>query len=310
MTRRDALRYVSAIGLACAPTLALHAGEPPPVLPSPEQLEVYRHLWVDPVRASTDGSLYGLYPTPSRGAGTQGSYRIYLPPQYATEPGRRFGVIYWLHGGFGSSRDGAAAIARIDRAIKARVMPPHLVVVPQALPGGWYVDSKDGDRPVEQVVAFDLVQHIDRTYRTATEAAERTVEGMSIGGYGALRLGAKYPRIFGRVSAVAPSILKDMGEEPAERTEDAFSGDQRYYDAVGPWTLTVGNAPALRQRSRIRLLAGGEDTRLVAVLREYAALLTSLGIPHEFIEVPGVGHDYPAIVDGIGGRYAEYWARS
>lgn len=307
-TRRDALGLIVAAGpLATGlvgPTDA-QMGAPP--LPSASQLNEYENQWIDPVKSGSAGTDYGLYPTPSRGKDTQGSYRIYLPPQYAAAPAERFPVIYWLHGGFGNSREGAPAVERLDRAIRAGTMPPHIVVLPHALPGGWYVDSKDGARPVEQVLAFDLVRHVDSTYRTRAEARYRTIEGMSMGGYGALRLGLKYPQIFGRVSAVAPSILKDMGQEPPERTQDTFFGDQRYYDAVGPWTLALANCPEVRRTSRLRLLSGAADERLVPTLREFDALLKSLNIPHEFVEVARAGHDYRAIVDGLGGGYFAFW---
>jgi enterochelin esterase-like enzyme len=307
-TRRDALGLIAAVGtLSVGPAGSAAAQAGPPLLPSAAQLKDYEDQWIDPVKSGSAGTDYALYPTPSRGKDTQGSYRVYLPPQYVAATMDRFPVIYWLHGGFGNSRDGAPAIERLDRAIRAGTMPPHIVIVPHALPGGWYVDSKDGARPVEQVLTFDLVGHVDRTYRTRAESRYRTIEGMSMGGYGALRLGLKHPEIFGRISAVAPSILKDMGQEPPERTQDTFFGDQHYYDAVGPWNLALANCPQVRRSSKLRLLSGGADERLVPTLRDFDVLLKSLDIPHEFIEVPGAGHDYRAIVDGIGSRYFTFW---
>lgn len=307
-TRRDALSSLGAGGLIAAGlgdrAIAQRGA---PALPSAAQLAEYEDQWIDTVKSGSAGTDYALYPTPSRGKETEGSYRVYLPARYRESTTERFPVIYWLHGGFGNSRDGAPAIERLDRAVRAGAMPPHIVIVPQALPGGWYVDSKDGVRPVEQVLVFDLVKHVDSTYRTLSDARHRSIEGMSMGGYGALRLGLKYPQVFGRVSAIAPSILKDMSQEPPERTHDTFFGDQRYYDAVGPWELALGNCPQVRRFSKLRVLSGGADERLVGTLREFDALLKSLDIPHDFIEVRGAGHDYAAIVDGIGTRYAAFW---
>jgi len=71
-----------------------------------------------------------------------------------------------LHGGFGNAREGAWAVAHLDRGIRSGLVPETIVVLPQALPVGWYVNSKDGKRPIEDVIVKDLVPHIDATYRT------------------------------------------------------------------------------------------------------------------------------------------------
>ncbi|MFI4942745.1 MAG: hypothetical protein ACHP85_05735 [Burkholderiales bacterium] len=44
----------------------------------------------------------------------------------------------------------------------------------------------------------------------------------------------KYPERFGTISSVAPAILKDLKDEPRERTFDTFGEDEAYYDANGP----------------------------------------------------------------------------
>lgn len=100
-------------------------------------------------------------------------------------------MIYWLHGGNGSSRQGAWAAEQIDRGVKSGLMPETIVVLVQGLPIGWYVNSKDGKRPVENVIIKDLIPHIEATYRTINRREARGIEGMSMGGYGALHLGLK-----------------------------------------------------------------------------------------------------------------------
>ena len=57
--------------------------------------------WIDPNTTPPAGAEYKLYATPARGANTQGSYLIYLPPSYTTDTARRYPVVYFLHGGFG-----------------------------------------------------------------------------------------------------------------------------------------------------------------------------------------------------------------
>jgi enterochelin esterase-like enzyme len=274
----------------------------------PTDIAAFEKLWFDPIREELAPTTTALYAQPSRNEpGAQGSYRLYLPPAYEAEPERRFPVIYWLHGGNSNSAQGSFAAERIDGAIRAGKMPPVILVAPQALPVGWYVDSRDGSRPIEQVLVHDFVAHVDSTYRTIPEASARTLEGQSMGGYGSLHLGLKYPRLFGRISAIAPSMLRDMSLEPDERVANTFFGDQEYFTAVSPWTLLRANAPELRRLSRIRLLAGLADERLVPAAREFAAIAKEIDVPLEYREVDGAGHGYQEIVDPLGDAYFAWW---
>lgn len=278
--------------------------------PRPARIAELSEQWVDPVTDAPPGTIYRLFETPSRGKGSKGSYLIYLPPSYATQSARRYPVIYWLHGGFGNAREGAWAVEQLDRGIHAGLVPETIVVLPQALPVGWYVNSKDGKRPIEDVLIEDLIPHVDATYRTIARQESRGIEGMSMGGYGALHLGMKHPTLFGAISSVAPAILQDLKDEPKERTFDTFGDDEAYYDANGPWTLARENADALRQGCAIRLLAGDQDARLRSTLLAFHELLTQLGIPHRFSEVKGAGHVYKDIVSGLGDEGFAFWRQS
>jgi enterochelin esterase-like enzyme len=278
--------------------------------PSAARIAELSEQWVDPVTDAPPGTTYRLFETASRGKGTQGSYLIYLPPSYERETARRYPVIYWLHGGFGNARQGDWTVEHLDRGFRAGLLPEAIVVLPQALPVGWYVNSKDGKRPVEDVLIKDLIPHVDATYRTIARRETRGIEGMSMGGYGALHLGMKYPTLFGAISSVAPSILPDLKDEPKERTFDTFGDDEAYYDGNGPWVLARENAAALRQGSAIRLLAGDQDARLRSTLVAFHELLTQLGVPHQFSEVKGAGHAYKEIVGGLEDGGFAFWRQA
>ena len=53
-----------------------------PVVPSPEAISQMLTEWVDPITDEPPGTRYCLYLTPTRGVDAQGSYLIYLPPDY------------------------------------------------------------------------------------------------------------------------------------------------------------------------------------------------------------------------------------
>lgn len=288
-------------------------GTTPPAseTPSPETIAELLAQWIDPITEEPPGTRYRLYPTPARGANTQGSYLIYLPPSYEQNISKHFPVIYWLHAGFESARQGAWAVQKYDAAIKAGAMPEVIIVLPQVLPVGWYVDSKDGKLPVEQVIIRNLIPHIDATYRTIARKEGRGIEGHSMGGFGALHLGLKFPNLFGTISAIAPSILRNLSEEPTYRTYYTFNGDQNYYEEVGPWHLAKLNAVMLdEEKTKLRILCGEYDSHLLPVLYEYHEWLKKLSVEHTFVTVKGAGHDYQEILESYGQSAFVFWANA
>jgi enterochelin esterase-like enzyme len=260
--------------------------------------------WIDPDHSEPAGTHYHLYATPSRGLNTQASCLIYLPPNYENNTTKRYPVLYWLHGGSGSQIEGTWMVEHIDAEIRAGLLPPFIVVLPQGLPDVRYINSKDGTRPVEDVIIRDLIPYIDATYRTLATRQNRAIEGMSMGGYGTLHLGFKYPEVFGIVSGLAPSI-KPMNEEPEIVTEP-FGDDLAYWSKVGPWNIVKEHASEIKKGTRVRILVGDQDPLLKPVT-EYHELLNSLGISHEFAVVPGAHHRYDEIVSKLPVDALQFW---
>jgi enterochelin esterase-like enzyme len=263
--------------------------------------------WIDPDHSEPAGTHYHLFSTPSRGPGTQASYLIYLPASYDANPNQRYPVLYWLHGGAGSQTEGGWLVGRIDDEIRSSRLAPFIVVLVQGLPDVRYINSKDGTRPVEDVIIRDLLTHIDATYRTVPTRHSRAIEGMSMGGYGALRLGFKYPYLFGTVSALAPSI-KPMNKEPAV-VREPFGNDPVFWDRVGPSNMAKEHASEIRTGTRVRILVGDQDPLLKPVT-EYNDLLTSLKIPHEFVVVPGAHHRYDEILSRLPEDRLQFWNKA
>lgn len=255
--------------------------------------------WLDPVAVNLGGTLYRTYPTPSRGPGTTASYRLYLPPNYETDLARRYPVIYFTHGMRVDSKRPIAAgyVARIDRAIRSGVMPPVVVVIIQGLNRAWWVDSKDGKIPMESVVMRDLIPHIDTTYRTIASREGRAIEGHSMGGDRALRLGFKYPHLFAAVTGNSPALIDVEGFSTGNNLDmfrETFGGDRAYYEESGPWSLAAQNAAGVRTQ-RIRIICGGQDG-LFPRAKWMDGVLTDLNIPHEFIPVPGSPHNHDQLL--------------
>jgi enterochelin esterase-like enzyme len=247
---------------------------------------------------------------------SQVGYHVYLPEAYEAEPRRRFPVVYWLHGTGGSSQAASGAVSKLfDSAIRAGKVPALILVFPEGRSRSMWVDSKDGRTPMETFVVRELVPHVDASLRTIASSRGRIVEGGSMGGYGAARLGFRYPNTFGAVSMLSAGPLQeklDVDDAPVTGTahaqlvlDEAFGGDLAHFRAQSPWALAEGIDPALRGTLVLRQIVGEHD-EVLEHNRRFSEHLTALGIPHSYEVLPGVGHSPRELFVALG-QSERYW---
>lgn len=148
---------------------------------------------------------------------------IYLPPGYDANPKLRYSVLY-LHDGQ-NLFDGATSFIpgkewQIDetaeRLIAERRIEP-LIIVGVNNTGKDRIDEytpvRDDKRKIGgkadlygRMLVEELKPFIDANYRTLRDAQHTGLGGSSLGGLVSLYLGLKYPKVFGRVAAVSPSV--------------------------------------------------------------------------------------------------------
>jgi S-formylglutathione hydrolase FrmB len=248
----------------------------------------------------------------SPAAGTRVSYHLYTPAAYAQADGRRYPVVYWLHGSGGGGAGIEPLSRRVDAAIAAGRVPPMLVVFVNGLRMGMYVDWKNGTVPMETVIVRDLIAHIDATHRTIVTRQGRLLDGFSMGGYGAARLGFKYPELFASVSIMGAGPMQETltrtprasGQRAEDLLDVVYGGDQANFRAVSPRRHAAENAARIARESRVRVVIGDRD-ETYENNRAFHEHLGALGIPHEWIVLPGVGHNPMAVLQALGDRH---WA--
>ena len=130
---------------------------------------------------------------------------VYLPPSYEfTE--KRYPVIYVLHGFNGTSKSLTRKMkTAMDRMILNEEIQEAIAVFVDGsnrFGGSQYLSSPTiGD--YETYIRRDLVNFIDKQYRTIPHRDSRGITGFSMGGYGSMHLSLKYPEVFGVVVAQA-----------------------------------------------------------------------------------------------------------
>ena len=138
-------------------------------------------------------------------------YNIALPEKYDATTDR-YPVLYLLHGYSGNytnwARHRAQAHARANDLI---------VVMPDA-GNSWYVNwakSDEGQKNAwDDALVKDLIGHIDTNYRTIASREGRAINGLSMGGYGALVIGLKHPDLFCSIGSHSGAIAfaRSIGE--------------------------------------------------------------------------------------------------
>jgi enterochelin esterase-like enzyme len=172
---------------------------------------------------------------------------VFLPPSYQRDKHRRYPVVYALHG-YSIGAEQWSHEIHVPQTIEgafALGAKEMIVVLPDSKTiynGSMYSRSQTtGD--FEAYVAHDVVQYIDAHYRTLPNRASRGLVGHSMGGYGASRIGMKYPEVFGSLYIMSPCCLSPMGGSgpgPSDQmVERAIAGEKKVAAAKSPADLAA-----------------------------------------------------------------------
>ncbi|HJT89802.1 MAG TPA: alpha/beta hydrolase-fold protein [Bryobacteraceae bacterium] len=137
---------------------------------------------------------------------------VYLPPSYATQPNRRYPVVYFLHG-YGINAEAYWKIMTVpeaaDQDMGSGKVHEMILVHPDAFTiysGSMYSNSPTTGN-WEAYITHDLVSYIDGHYRTIADRNSRGLAGHSMGGYGTLRIAMKYPEVYSSIYAMSACCL-------------------------------------------------------------------------------------------------------
>ena len=198
-------------------------------------------------------------------------------------------LVILLHGVYGSHWGWALqgkAHRTIQRLVSAKAIPPMALVMPSD--GLWgdgsgYLPHAHHD--YERWIMEDVPAAARAALRCVSASSPRCIAGLSMGGFGALRLAAKYPNFFSGVSGHSSIThfdqLKLFVEEDLSRYS-AKPDDQSVLETM------------LRHRAGlppIRFDCGTGDP-LIEHNRELHRRLEKEGIVHRYDEFPG-SHEWP-----------------
>jgi len=217
-----------------------------------------------PVPHGTPGpSLSGTFRSAARRQAV--GYTIAYPPGH--RPGDELPLVVMLHG-YGANH--AGALSGLSPAQALALRPGGRPLAPVAMVtvdgGNGYWNPHPGDDPMAMVID-ELIPRCQRLglgtgadTGTGTGGAPRRIAamGISMGGYGALLLAEKYPRLFTAVAAISPAIWTSYPQ--------ARSANPGAYASAAAFAAAdaVTHAAALRGR-QVRVASGNADPFLPGV---------------------------------------------
>jgi enterochelin esterase-like enzyme len=153
----------------------------------------------------------------SKVAGDHRSFFIYTPPGYDARAGRKYPVLYLLHG-FSDGSDGWSMVGRahviLDNLIADKKAVPMLVVMP--LGYGEPAILKPGPRDPEigkrnvtkhkDTLLQEVIPQVEKAYRVNTSQSERAIAGLSMGGGESLYSGLTAPYAFAYVASFSGAV--------------------------------------------------------------------------------------------------------
>ena len=230
--------------------------------------------------------------------GKQLPYRVVLPIGYddVMTRSRKYPVIYLLHGLFGDHTNWT------ERTKLAQYASTYdLIVVTPEGENGWYTDSATvPSQKFESYIIKELIPDVQRRFRTLDSRESRAIAGLSMGGYGSLKFGVKYPQMFAFAGSMSGA------HDAASWTEAQLRGLDAIWKSLGPVfgpengaVRTANDLQKMLSEMPPEQIAAlpfiyvdcGTEDPLFPTNRSFSELLKSKRIPHEYRQRPG-GHSW------------------
>jgi enterochelin esterase-like enzyme len=221
----------------------------------------------------------------SKSNGVTRELTVYLPPGYDQASGRRYPVLYLLHG-FANDHHSWHRYGRandiLDNLLAQRAIEPFLVVMPLGY-GGAHVNGDGTGVAAQAAGAFggdaalyerdlleDIIPMIDGKYRTIADRKHRALVGFSMGGGQAGRFGLRHLETFSRIGIMSAGMAAGQDGEPFAALAATRDKTNKLIDLL--W------------------IACGTDDTAIKGARTLHQALDQAGIEHTYLETEGAHH--------------------
>jgi S-formylglutathione hydrolase FrmB len=225
---------------------------------------------------------------------------------------RKYPILYYLHG-LGDNEQtliNSGAWSLIEDLRKQKKIGDFVIVTPQG-DRTFYVNSADGKERYSDFFLQEFMPSIERKYRIDSARAYRGIDGVSMGGYGALRFAFAHPELFSSVAVhsaalmPAPPAVLNAGIRAGDRQALMFAEvfgdpiDVEHWQQNSPFVLARKNAATIRKLHIYFDCGDHDDFGFDSGAKLLDRELTGEHIAHEFHLYPG-RHDLLYLLAHIG----------
>jgi S-formylglutathione hydrolase len=242
-----------------------------------------------------------------------------LTPQ-GGDPGP-FPLCIVLHGGGGSRQSLVDCGSLFESWWSDGSLPPLVLASPSA-GMSYYLEDAAAAVRWDAFIAESFVHRLRTTCNIRGDHSSTVITGMSMGGYGALKIAFAYPELFSAVAAMEAVLepgLRDDQITSRNRLHHASGGPARLigphrdadlFAANNPANRAIGNAGRIRERDlAIYIEAGDDDFINVHDGAEFLhRVLWDLDISHEYRLTRGADHVGPTMIPRM--RESYLWLAS
>jgi enterochelin esterase-like enzyme len=203
---------------------------------------------------------------------------VILPPGYELYPENRYPVVYFLHGGTQDySTFTLSLVQKLNSLISKRIIAPMILITPNGnnAYGGSFFTNSSVSGNWEDFIVTDVVQYIENTYRVLDQRDSRGLSGYSMGGFGTISIGMKYPSKIGSIIPIGSGkfdfeIFMDLAKE--DFISAAEIGEYRASDPINIricFAEAVAFSPDSTAKSFCRLPYNAEGMRIDSIWRKW-----------------------------------------
>lgn len=217
---------------------------------------------------------------------------VVLPNSYAKGKAV-YPVLYLLHGAYGHFSDWLSNTPNKNTVKSLADQYNIIIVMPEGETFSFYLNSPvNKGSQFETYITEEVIQKIDKTYRTVNDKKGRVIAGLSMGGHGALYLSAKHPDLFCAAGSMSGAVdmRTILGREPNEQflklIQPVF-GDQSNNAELYAQNAVVEMIDKIKANKLALIIDCGVDDFLIEPNREFHRRLVYEKISHDYIERPG-----------------------
>jgi enterochelin esterase-like enzyme len=222
----------------------------------------------------------------SKALGSDRKVIVYTPPGYESAAGRRYPMLYLLHGA-GSDEtswtERGLAHVILDNLIADGKLKPLVVAMPfgyavPRAPGGNRGDAAENkmqrDGFTKDFIG-DVIPLVESKYRVYADRDHRAIAGLSLGGAQSLAIGLSHLELFSRVAAFSPAM--GASNNPTTGGVD--------------FDMVLSDSARINEQLKLLWVGSGTEDTLFDSIRDFTQQLSKHKVEHLF-RVTGGAHTY------------------